>query len=279
MIPDIKQLSPAEMLFLQQPNRLNGRQMLRVTLMDLIVKGVLQIQSVSTDPEKPFYVISPDTYFYQYPPLVHEEPFLEPFRMGEKIMELNLLANLVTQRCGSYYGYQFKYVRKSPRLMDLLPKSIWNTFHVFPGTKESKELRQDLNVRLGTGQNIVTASLNQQQVYRLAELPLLLGSGLFLIESLGAALSTQTYPEAWLQELTTAYTPLQNLFKRPATGDDTAGACGGYYGGIGDAFGGCSGDGGSGCGGGGGCNGDGGGGCSGGSGCGGGGCGGGGCGS
>lgn len=278
MISDIKQLSPAEMLFLQEPNRLNGRQMMRVTLMDLIVKGVLQIQRISTDPEKPIYVISPDTYFYQYPPLFHEEPFLEPFRMGGKIMELYLLANLVTQRCGSYHGYQFKYVRKSPRLMDLLPKNFWNTFHVFPGTKASKELRQDLNARLGTGQNIVTASLNQQQVYRLAELPLLLGSGLLLIESLGKALSTQTYPEAWLQELTLAYAPLQNLFKRPVTENDAETGVG-YYGGIGDAFGGCSGDGGSGCGGDGGCSGDGGGGCSGGSGCGGGGCGGGGCGS
>lgn len=273
MIPDIKQLSPAEMLFLQEPNRLNGRQMMRVTLMDLILKGVLQIQSVSTDPKKTIHAISPDSYFHQYPPLVHEEPFLEPFRMGEKIMELNLLANLVTQRCGSYYGYQFKYVRKSPRLMDLLPKNFWNTFHVFPGAKASKELRQDLNARLGTGQNIVTASLNQQQLYRLAELPLLLGSGLLLIESLGKALSTQTYPDAWLQELTSAYSPLQNMLKRPQNEDNT-GSDGGYYGGIGDAFGGCSGDVGSGCGGGGGgCSGDGGGGCSGGSGCGGGGCG------
>lgn len=46
MIPDIKQLSPAELLFLQQPNRLYGRQMMRLTLLDLIMKEVLQIHAV-----------------------------------------------------------------------------------------------------------------------------------------------------------------------------------------------------------------------------------------
>lgn len=271
MIVDIKQLSPAEMLFLQQPNRLSGRQMMRVTLMDLIMKSVLQIQSLTTDPSRDIYVVSPDTYFDQYPPLVHEEPFLAPFRLGEKNMELKLLVNLVTQRCGSYYGYQFNYVRKSPRVMNLMPKNFWNAFHAFPGTQEAKELRRELKHRLGTGKNIVNASLKQQQMHRLIELPILLGSGLLLIESLGKTLAAQTYPEAWLQELTVAYSPLQNLFKRPGAEGNTGG-CGGFYEGIGDSFGGCSGGGGSGCGG------DGGGGCSGG-GCSGGGCGGGGCGS
>lgn len=270
MIPDIKQLSPAELLFLQQPNRLNGRKMMRLTLLDLIMKEVLSIENISTEASKPIYAISTGKYFEQYPPLVHEEPFLSPFRMGEKRLELKLLVNLVLQRSGQYHGYQFKYVRKSPRMLDLFPEKFRNHFHIFPSTQEAKELRRDLSQGLAQGQIIVDHSLRFQQVQKLVQLPALLGSGLLLIESLEKLLSTQTYPESWLQELTLAYTPLQVLFKRPEEGAH-AGGCGGFYGGVSDSFGGCGGGGGSGCGG------DGGGGCSGG-GCGGGGGGGGGCG-
>lgn len=248
MIPDIKQLSPAEMLFLQQPNRLNGRKMMRVTLLDLIMKEALSIENISSEASNPIYAISPGNYFEQYPPLTHEAPFLEPFRLGEKKMELKLLVNLVMQRSGQYYGYQFQHVRKSPRMLGLFPNKFWNRFHVFPSTQEAKELRRDLNQGLAQGQIIVDNSLRFQQLEKLVQLPVLLGSGLLLIGSLEKLLSTQTYPEAWLQELTVAYSPLQNLFKRPEE-NASAGGCGGFYGGIGDSFGGCSGGGGSGCGG------------------------------
>ncbi|HPH20758.1 MAG TPA: hypothetical protein PLE32_18340, partial [Haliscomenobacter sp.] len=110
---------------------------------------------------------------------------------------------------------------------------------------------------------------------KLMALPVLLGSGLLLIDSLEKALNGRVYTETWLNELIEAYVPLKNLFR--AHEDDAAivggSGCSAYYN-INASF--MDGGGGSsGCGGDGGCSGDGGGG----SGCGGGGCGGGGCGS
>ena len=119
MIPDIKQLSPAELLFLQRPNRLHGRQMMRLTLLDLIMKEVLQIHSVEAGAAKPVYYLTTGPYFIQYPPLVHEEPFLLPFQTGEQKVELTLLINLVAQKTKSYYGYQYNFVRKTPKIQSI----------------------------------------------------------------------------------------------------------------------------------------------------------------
>lgn len=269
MIPDIKQLSPAELLFLQQPNRLYGRQMMRVTLLDLIMKEVLQIHTLVDGATKPVYYLTPGQYFSQYPPLVHEEPFLIPFQTGEQKVELTLLINLVAQKTKSYYGYQYNFVRKTPKIQSIMQPSFWNAFHSFPLTQEGKELRKDLKQRLLEGEQIVAASLRQTQS-DLAQLPFLLGSGLLLIGNLEQTLAGGTYTESWLNELTSAYEPLALLFNRKS--DEAAASGCGAFAGVSDSFGGCGSGGcsGSGC--------SGGGGCSGGSGCGGGGCGGGGCG-
>lgn len=276
MIPDINQLSPAEMLFLQKPNQLNGRKMMRLTLLDLIMKGVLEFNSLEYSPGKWVYHLTPGQYFQQYPPLLHEEPFLLPFRSGESSVELTLLINTVAQQAQSYYGFQYNYVRKTPKMSSLMPKNFWNAFHSFPLTTEGKELRKDLNQRLKQGNEIVVNSMGNGQK-RLLELPVLLGSGLLLIDSLEKILQGKTFSEDWIQELTSAYTPLKQLFQSPAGADAVmvgGSGCGAFFG-VSDSFGGCGGGGcsGSGCSGG-----SGGSGCSGGGGCGGGGCGGGGCG-
>ncbi|MBK9489837.1 MAG: hypothetical protein IPO07_14485 [Haliscomenobacter sp.] len=277
MITNINQLSPAEMLHLQMPNRLCGGKMMRVTLLDLIMKEVLQFRTIPDASGKPQHFIEPARYFRQYTPLLHEEPFLVPFKAGEQQIALSLLLKLVKDHTDNFYGFQYRFVGNSPRIRTLLQPSFWNVFHVFPLTSEGKSLRHDLNQRLKLGREVVSASLGVNE-QKLMALPVLLGSGLLLIDSLEKTLNGRVYTETWLNELIEAYVPLKNLFRAhedDATIDGGSG-CSAYYN-INASF--IDGGGGSsGCGGDGGCSGDGGG-CSGGSGCGGGGCGGGGCGS
>lgn len=216
MILDLKQLSPAELLFLLNPNQQTGQNMMRLTLLDLLMKEVLQFRAITEATGKTNHFIEPSGYFSQYSPLIHEAPFLLPFKTGEQRLPLYLLIRTVKDHTDDFYGFQHRFVSNAPRIQALLRPSFWNVFHINILSNEGELLRSELKYRLKTGRRIVIDSLDRPD-QKLQELPQLLGSGLLIIDRLEHVLRIKNYSVKWLDQLMEAYFPLKHVFQNSVT--------------------------------------------------------------
>jgi len=74
----IRDWTPAEVLMILTPNTFNGRDMMKYTFLDLIMKGVLKYEKVETA-GKTSHNISGEPLLHSYQPKEHEAVFLAPF--------------------------------------------------------------------------------------------------------------------------------------------------------------------------------------------------------
>ena len=117
-------LSPAENLLVRDGNKVSVRLMLKGTLIDLLMRGVLAINVIEAQPHKrekarryKYIVRGPSWHAHEY--TAHEEVFLAPYRRDDQVRhQLKNLVAVALERAGGRTKF-CRIIRQTPELAPL----------------------------------------------------------------------------------------------------------------------------------------------------------------
>jgi hypothetical protein len=143
---ELKTLKPAETLFILKKGKITHKEYYKATLIDLLLKGVLQLteveQSGKNRETRTYPYIEPGIHFDHYKPVFFEKPFLFPFMKDKSIRFL--YKNYITISTGRNFNY-WKAVSSSPALAPYVTVSFFDRiFHTCSLTDEGHYLYNKL---------------------------------------------------------------------------------------------------------------------------------------
>jgi len=248
-------LTPAENLLLRDGHMVSLRLMLKGTLMDLLMRGVLAYQESEARPsrlERPrrYKYIVPGKLFDTYLALPHENVFLGPYRNGSVRYQLRNLVSIALERTEGRRKY-CRSVRLSPRLAPLYTPVLTNVLATGLKNGQGRFARKDLVAEIELMETAILAALvdDRQGAIRMIND---LGGNVLLLKRL---------PDNLLGDLNDDLFADRKQRERGSSGCGGGTGCGGWHhdsfndgfdsaadaAGFGGA--GCGSDGGSGCGG------------------------------
>lgn len=127
----LKTLSPGECLLLLEESSLTMRDFIKLTLIDLVMKGVLQIQSRNSqsnpkDPIRKNAYLAPGILFHQHRALIHETLLVAPFlKNPEATIFLRTYVKIVVENAGDGYSYMRRTLRNNLVFSKYLNNSFW----------------------------------------------------------------------------------------------------------------------------------------------------------
>ncbi|MBA4053388.1 MAG: hypothetical protein C0490_01625 [Marivirga sp.] len=200
----LSKLTPAETLLIKNGSLSPLKDLLKYTLMDLLLKQVLNMEEIQRqpsprDPVRYYKYISAGVNFRSYKGKPHEMVFLEPFK---KNPDLNILfRNLVKigyQNSKSEKKYYNDLINN-----DVLQKAFstsWSEklFGGFTYTKEGNELKHEVENEIAGLQKKLRDPTEDKN--RTIEILKMIGGNIFLIQGVSFALSTEIDNEI-LQEI------------------------------------------------------------------------------
>lgn len=153
----LKNLTPAECLVLLEESSLTMRDFLKLTLIDLVMKSVFQIETRNSqanpkDPIRKNAYLAAGKNFHQYQAQIHEKLFIEPFRKNpETTFFLRTYVKIVVQNAGDGYTYMRRTIQDNLIFSKYLKTTFWNRLlgrirlneH---GVRQQQRLREELVV-------------------------------------------------------------------------------------------------------------------------------------
>jgi hypothetical protein len=138
----LKQLTPAESRFLISLNEASPKDLLKLTLSDLILKEVLVIKKQETAEKAPVILSGKNFDSYQAQP--HEEVFLTPLRKAPELMILlKHFVEMAYQKLGYPEAYHADYLKKTKRLKDCFKDGFWrNLLGFITLNEEGRKLQE-----------------------------------------------------------------------------------------------------------------------------------------
>lgn len=201
----ISKLTPAETLLVRDGGQASMRELLKYTLMDLILKQVLKIEDVerqlnARDPVKVYRYVSTGETFRHYDCLRHELTFLAPFY--ENSDSRMLFKNCVR------IGYEnartkrvlHQKVRGTTELRDAFSTSFLQTiFGGYDYTQKGLALKTQVDEELLQLENELPKLLASDKEKALAKMKLI-GGNIFLLKTIDLGLLKE-FDEAFPKEL------------------------------------------------------------------------------
>lgn len=146
----LSKLTPAETLIILKDKDTHLKEVLKVTLMDLLLKQVLKIEEVykhtgGTKEQRLYEYVETGKNFRFYNSLPHENVFLEIFQENEDYRYL--FRHVVKVGCenAKSYNYFHKLVRKSPNISDCFNENfIFNLIGFSFKTSKHEQLKREL---------------------------------------------------------------------------------------------------------------------------------------
>jgi len=197
----LSNFTPAETLLLLEGNAVKLKDLLRATLLDLLMRQVLQtteLERLFHEKEKPttdIYVVRGPN-FHQHKPLAHEAIFLSPFLENEqaKIFFKSLVrAAYDNAKNESHYG---KLILKSDTLQPYFAQGILKIFNgKFSLTQDGETMQQEIRSEIKTLEKELLHLMESDQARALEILTMIKGNT-FLIK--GVDLKTMKEIESHL---------------------------------------------------------------------------------
>ncbi|NUO02771.1 MAG: hypothetical protein HUU01_19355 [Saprospiraceae bacterium] len=248
--------TPAEILMILFPNGFKGRDMLKYTFLDLIVKGVLQYQKEVKDGKTSRNVYGGPRLF-SYEARQHEAVLLIPFKKQQPRIPLKLYVRTITQSVGGYYSYSQRYVKPSPWLVPYFKPGFWNILNIHSLNDKGKALQQRFKIELdAAGGDLKRLVMRTNYLSSNAHFQHL-GTNILLLEEWDAVMRRKDLEEVGEElikqatDISLELAELSDLIAdtfSDAWTDISDAFSSGADGGSGGDGGGCSSDGGSGCG-------------------------------
>lgn len=146
----LSQLTPAETLIILKDKDTRLKEVLKVTLMDLLLKQVLKIEEVfkhtgGTNEQRLYEYVETGKNFRFYNPLPHENVFLEIFQKNEDYRFLFRHVVKVGYENAKSYNYFHKLIRKSHNISDCFKENfIFDLIGFSFKTSKHELLRREL---------------------------------------------------------------------------------------------------------------------------------------
>lgn len=146
----LSQLTPAETLIILKDKDTRLKEVLKVTLMDLLLKQVLKIEEVykhtgGTNEQRLYEYVETGKNFRFYNPLPHENVFLEIFQKNEDYRFLFRHVVKVGYENAKSYNYFHKLTRKSHNISDCFKENFISDLIGFSfKTSKHELLRREL---------------------------------------------------------------------------------------------------------------------------------------
>lgn len=151
----LSQLTPAETLIILKDKDTRLKEVLKVTLMDLLLKQVLKIEEVykhtgGTNEQRLYEYVETGKNFRFFNPLPHENVFLEIFQKNEVYRYLFRHVVKVGYENAKSYNYFHKLIRKSHNISDCFKENfifdlIGFSFKTSKHEPLKKELQKEIN--------------------------------------------------------------------------------------------------------------------------------------
>lgn len=252
----LTKLSPAETCLIQNQNNASFKQLLRLTMADLVLKRVIQVDVDSSNDTDTQYV-SVDQRFFSYTAKPHENIFLSAFKDDPEIeIRLDHYTKLVVQKAHNRRSFIFARLLQAPGFGSNVKQDLFNRlFCTISLTRKGQQLKTELRKVFSTLKKQLPELIENDKESALVVLDAIYGN-VFMVDGLDHKL---------LEGIDEALE--SHLIKRKKSSDGSFG-CAGYFGDYKDtsssfdqAFDSATDSGGSGCSGASGCSGCGGGGC------------------
>lgn len=146
----LSQLTPAETLIILKDKDTRLKEVLKVTLMDLLLKQVLKIEEVykhtgGTNEQRLYEYVETGKNFRFYNPLPHENVFLKIFQKNEDYRYLFRHVVKVGYENAKSYNYFHKLIRKSHNISDCFKENfIFDLIGFSFKTSKHELLRREL---------------------------------------------------------------------------------------------------------------------------------------
>jgi hypothetical protein len=188
----ISKLSPAETLLLRDGDKVTVRELLKYTLMDLLLKQVLEIQYTerqahARDPVRQTKYIATGKNFGTYRPLRHEFPFMTGFvRKGDTMLFRNCV-QVAYENTGTKTDMHTR-IRATPMMKEVFSNSIFHRiFNLCSYTDEGLKLKTTVTNELSTIERDLSKLLANEKAKAL-ELLKHIGGNIFLIRGVDFAI-------------------------------------------------------------------------------------------
>ncbi len=206
----ISKLTPAETLLVRDESQASVRDLLKYTLMDLLLKQVLQIDDVerqpnSRDPVRVYRYVSKGKNFKNYFGLSHELPFLSPFYGNPDIRILfKNCVRIGYENAGGKRALHER-IRTSPAIANMFCASlIQKIFGRYDYTPEGLQFKGGVEEELQQLENELPTLLVTDRQRALEKLKLI-GGNVFLLKGLDFAMLKeieQAFPRTLVEEHT-----------------------------------------------------------------------------
>lgn len=149
----LSKITPAETLLIQKGGSASLKELLKFTMMDLLLKKVLDIETLEDELDEegnPLKIIKKGSEFDNYQALPHELPFAEPFQKSSDLEVLfKDLIKIVYEKVRSKTSYVFKYLMESDVIYGCFKSGFFNrTFGTISITADGKIVRKEINIAL-----------------------------------------------------------------------------------------------------------------------------------
>ena len=186
------QLTPPMVLMLAFPSRVSGMELMKVSLLDLLYRGVLEVfqewrlpHHRSTD-ERLYTLVCKGPQFQSYQPNPYQDPFVQPFRETEIEIQLPLLIRMVYDESKGFGRYKRKGVYAALRKLKLMRHSLTERANIYVPTSKGQKLKHQYRHWIRKA-NQVLPELMKNAPQKLPKLIQQLGSLVLLLPSLNPA--------------------------------------------------------------------------------------------
>lgn len=161
----LSKLTPAETYLIKEGNRSTLKNLLKYTLVDLILKKVLksEIRIPDTSEETPSHYISAGINYFNYQPKQHEYVFLSPYSKSSDLDILfEHLIKMGYQNASNERHFIFNLMMQSSKIVECIKNSFFKRLFVTVDlTEQGKQTRAEINTALDILEKGYTDMVNQ----------------------------------------------------------------------------------------------------------------------
>ncbi|MBL0742748.1 hypothetical protein [Chryseolinea lacunae] len=190
-------LTPAETLLLRKGDTVTLNEMLKFTLMDLLLKQVLEMKDVTRqahpkEPVQKYKYVSTGAQFATYKARVHERVFLSPFKSGKKNSDLSILfRNLVKvgYENAKSRGWYVTDLFSTATLGAAFERSFWQRFSgKFSYTRQGLQWQTEVENEIATLESDLPQKMKKDRANTL-EMLKGIGGNIFLLSGIDVELA------------------------------------------------------------------------------------------
>ncbi|NLR94641.1 hypothetical protein [Flammeovirga agarivorans] len=189
----LQELTPAQTHMILNPIKSKNTDLLKFALFDLFFKEILMLEQEWKLPhpkswqESLFIYVSRGKKYDEYIYNIHQNIFLEPFKLENRRIQLRKLIKEILPLCGNGQGYKAIQLNEEFKLLDIFHQTLsFKDFNIFFLNSKGRKLKSELKLSLNYyNQQLISPDFNEKGIYEILKD---IGSNIFLLNNFNAEL-------------------------------------------------------------------------------------------